>query len=150
MLQENILAAIKDAMRAKDSLRLNALRGIKSAFTNELVALRRTPQDVLSDDEAVAVISRLTKQRKDSIDQFTKGGRPDLAQKEAEELAILQEFLPAMMSRDEILEIVKDKQTAMGVTDKAKAGMLIGAVMKELKGKADGAVVKEVVESLFG
>jgi hypothetical protein len=150
MLQENISAAIKDAMRAKDSLRLNALRGIKSAFTNELVALRRTPQDVLSDDEAVAVISRLTKQRKDSIDQFTKGGRPDLAQKEAEELAILQEFLPAMMSRDEILKIVKNKQAAMGVTDKAKAGMLIGAVMKELKGKADGAVVKEVVESLFG
>jgi hypothetical protein len=149
MLQENISAAIKDAMRAKDSLRLNALRGIKSAFTNELVARRRTPQDVLSDDEAVAVISRLTKQRKDSIDQFTKGGRPDLAQKEAEELAILQEFLPAMMSRDEILKIVKNKQAAMGVTDKAKAGMLIGAVMKELKGKADGAVVKEVVDSLF-
>ncbi len=137
-------------MRAKDSLRLNALRGIKAAFTNELVAKKRTPQDSLSDEEALAVITRMTKQRRDSIDQFTKGGRPDLAEKEAEELAILETFLPTQMSREEVLQAVKAKQAEMGVTDKAKAGMLIGALMKDLKGKADGKVVKEVVEGLFG
>ncbi len=149
MLQETIASAIKDAMRARDSLRLNALRGIKTAFTNELVAQKRTPQDALSDEDAIAVITRLAKQRKDSIDQFTSGGRPELAEKEAQELAILEEFLPQMMSRDEILLVVQAKQAALGITDKAKAGMLIGAVMKELKGKADGRDVKEVVETLF-
>lgn len=136
-------------MRARDPLRLNALRSIKTAFTNELVAQKRTPQDSLSDEEAIGVIARLAKQRKDSIDQFTQGGRPDLAEKEAQELTILEEFLPRQMSRDEILAAVKAKQAEMGVTDKAKAGMLIGALMKDLKGKADGKVVKEVVESLF-
>ncbi|MDZ4701801.1 MAG: GatB/YqeY domain-containing protein [Rhodothermales bacterium] len=150
MLQETISNAIKDAMRAKDSLRLNALRGIKTAFTNELVATKRTPQDTLTDDEAITVIARMTKQRRDSIDQFTKGGRLDLAEKEAEELAILETFLPTQLSREDVLQIVKAKQAELGVTDKAKAGMLIGALMKELKGKADGKLVKEVVESLFG
>ncbi|MEZ4701050.1 MAG: GatB/YqeY domain-containing protein [Rhodothermales bacterium] len=149
MLQEKIANAIKDAMRARDPLRLNALRSIKTAFTNELVAQKRTPQDSLSDEEAIGVIARLAKQRKDSIDQFTQGGRPDLAEKEAQELTILEEFLPRQMSRDEILAAVTAKQAEMGVTDKAKAGMLIGALMKDLKGKADGKVVKEVVESLF-
>ena len=136
-------------MRAKDSLRLNALRGIKTAFTNELVASKRTPQDTLTDEEAITVIARMTKQRRDSIDQFTKGGRLDLAEKEAEELAILETFLPAQMSREEVLHAVKAKQAEMGVTDKAKAGMLIGALMKDLKGKADGKMVKEVVETFF-
>ena len=150
MLQESIANAIKDAMRAKDSLRLNALRGIKTAFTNELVASKRTPQDTLTDEEAITVIARMTKQRRDSIDQFTKGGRPDLAEKEAEELAILETFLPTQLSREDVLQIVKAKQAEMGVTEKGKAGMLIGALMKDLKGKADGKIVKEVVESLFG
>ena len=149
MIQEKILSEIKAAMKAKDRDRLSVLRGIKTAFTNALVASSRTPQDTLTDEEALKVITKLAKQRKDSIKQFTDGGRPELAEKEAIELAILEEFLPELMSRQDIETFVKAKKDEMGLTDPSKKGMLIGASMKELKGKADGSLVREVVESLF-
>ncbi|MFK7847593.1 MAG: GatB/YqeY domain-containing protein [Rhodothermales bacterium] len=147
MIQEQIIASIKDAMRAKDKTRLNVLRGIKTAFVNELVASKRTPQDTLSDEEATTVLSRLAKQRKESITQFTKGDRPELAAQEASELVILEEYLPEMMSADDVRKIVEEKKTALGITDKSKMGMLMGMLMKELKGKADGNVVRQAVEA---
>ena len=136
-------------MLAKDTLRLSVVRGLVSAFTNELVAKNRKPTDELSDEDVFAVIRRAVKQRKDSIDQFTKGGRPELAADESAELKVLETYLPQMMSKDEIRKIAEAKKVELGITDKAKLGQFIGAVMKELKGKADGADVKEVVESLF-
>ena len=147
MIQEQILANIKDAMRARDKIRLEVLRGIKTAFVNELVASKRTPQDVLSDEEATTVLTRLAKQRRDSIAQFTKGGRPELAEKEASELAILETYLPEQMSAEDVRKIVEAKKVALGVTDKSKMGMLMGILMKELKGKADGNVVRQAVEA---
>jgi uncharacterized protein YqeY len=149
MIQDNIKASIKEAMKAKESLKLEVLRSIQAAFTNELVATKRTPHDEISDEEALAVITRLAKQRKDSIEQYTQGGRADLAESEQAELEILQEYLPDMMDEDEIMKIVQAKKTELGVEDKSKMGMLIGALMKELKGKADGGDVKRIVESLF-
>ena len=146
MIQEQILAGIKDAMRAKDKTRLNVLRGIKTAFVNELVASKRTPQDTLTDEEALTVLSRMAKQRKESIVQFTKGGRQELADQEASELTILEAFLPRQMSEDEIHAAVEAKKAALGVTDKSKMGMLMGVLMKELKGKADGNMVRQAVE----
>ena len=149
MLHEQIKTDIKEAMRAKDATRLEVLRGVLAAFTNELVATGKTPQDTLPDEQALAVIKRLAKQRKDSIGQFEKGGRDDLAQKEKEELEVLQTFLPKMMEREEIEAIARAKKEELGIEDKSKMGVLMGALMKELKGKADGADVKVVVESLF-
>ncbi len=148
-LQTKIKEGIKEAMKAKDSVRLETLRGISSALTNELVTKGKTPQDNISDEDAVAVISRLAKQRKDSISQFKAGGREDLVEVEESQLLILEEFLPTLMSREEILPIAIAKKAELGVTDKTKAGQLTGALMKDLKGKADGGLVKEVVESLF-
>lgn len=149
MIQQKIKDEIKQAMRDKDALRLSVLRGLSAAFTNELVAKMRMPQDPLADEEAMAVIKRTVKQRKDSIDQFTKGGREDLANDEKAELAILETYLPAMMSKEDIKVIALRKKEEMGVTDKAKAGQLTGAVLKETKGMADGGDVKAVVDSLF-
>lgn len=134
---------------AKDTVKLTVIRGLVSGFTNELVSLGRTPQSELSDEEVLAVIRRSVKQRKDSIDQFTKGGRADLAEAEQAELAILEKYLPAMMSVDEIKKIAEAKKAEMGITDKSKVGMLMSALMKDLKGKADGGDVKTVVEGLF-
>lgn len=148
-LQTTIKDSIKEAMIAKDSVRLNTLRGLSAAFTNENVAKKRKPDTELSDDEVLDVIRRGVKQRKDSIDQFTKGGRADLAESEQAELAILQAYLPQMMSRDEIHAFVEAKKAEMGAFDASKKGVIMGMIMKELKGKADGAEVKEVVESLF-
>ena len=149
MLHTDIKEKIKDAMRAKDALRLEVLRGMTTAFVNELVAMRRTPQEFLEDDKALTVVKRLVKQRKDSHEQFTAGGRPELAAKEAAELDILSEFLSAMMGRDAILEIAKKKQAELGITDKSGMGKLMGAIIKETQGAADGSDVKAVVESLF-
>ncbi len=148
-LHEQIKGQIKEAMMAKDTVRLTTLRGLVSAFTNELVATQRKPQDFLTDEEVLAVIRRNVKQRKDSIQQFTSGGRADLAESEQAELTILEKFLPQMMSRDDIKAVVDAKKTELGINDKSQVGLLMKTVMTELKGKADGMDVKAVVEGLF-
>jgi len=149
MIQKNISEQIKQAMLAKDALRLNVLRGLSSAFVNELVAQKKKPQEEISDEDAIDIIRRAVKQRKDSIEQFKKGGREDLVKSEESELIILQTYLPQMMSVDEIKKVVETKKTELGITDKSKVGLLMSAIMKELKGKADGGDVKKIVEELF-
>ena len=148
-IQETIKEQIKDAMRARATLRLEVLRGISTAFVNELVAERRTPQDSLEDEKALVVLKRLVKQRKDSSEQFRAGGRPELADKEDAELLIIGEFLPAMMSKDEIRKIAEAKKAELGVTDKSGMGKFIGAILKECNGRADGGDVKAVAEELL-
>lgn len=148
-LQTKISNQIKEAMMAKEQVRLDTLRSVKSAFTNELVAKGKKPTEELSDEEALTVIMRLSKQRKDSIEQFTKGGRPELAEEEQAQLSVLEHFLPQMMSKGEVMTIAQAKKSELGIEDKSKAGILMSNVMKELKGKADGTLVKEVVDSLF-
>ncbi len=148
-LHETIKGQLKESMKAKDAVRLRTVRALLTAFMNELVATSRTPQDTLTDDEVLAVIKRAAKQRKESITQFEANDRPELAVPEKEELVILEEYLPQMMSQEEIKPIAEDKKAELGIDDKAKMGMLVGAVMKELAGKADGGDVKNVVESLF-
>ena len=148
-LHEQIKGELKDAMRAKDEVKLRTVRGMLTAFTNELVATSRKPQDMLTDEEVIAVIRRLSKQRKESITQFVAGSREDLAIGEREELAVLEAYLPQMMSQEDILKIAEAKKAELGITDKAKLGQFVGTLMKELKGKADGNDVKEVAESLF-
>jgi len=148
-LHESLRESLKAAMKAKDAVTLRTVRSIMTACTNELVASGRTPQDMLSDDEVLLVIKRLSKQRKESILQFESNGRPELAGPEHEELAVLEAYLPTMMTREAILPVAEAKMAELGVTDKSKLGILVGAVMKELGGKADGGDVKAVVESLF-
>ena len=150
MIHTDIHEQIKEAMRAKDALRLSVLRGLLAAFTNEAVAKKRKPHELLSDEEALAVIKRAGNQRRDSIEQFSKGNRKDLADKETAELNLLEEYLPAQMSREDIEKVAKAKKEALGITDKKDMGRLMGAVMAELKGQADGGDVKAVVENLLG
>lgn len=149
MLHEQIKSGIKEAMLAKDALKLKAFRAMSAAFTNELVAKNKKPQDMLTDEEAIAVITRLAKQRKDSIEQFKKGGREDLVKDEQDELNVLETFLPKLMDKSEVEKIAQAKKEELSITDATKKGMLMSALMKDLKGKADGTTVKEVVDSLF-
>ena len=148
-LHEQIKNEIKEAMKAREEIRLATVRSISAAMTNELVAKRMKPDEMLSDEEALAVIKRLVKQHQDSIEQFRAGDRADLAEAEEAALKILNVYLPAQMSAEQIREIAEAKKAEMGVTDKTKLGILVGAVMKETKGQADGNVVKEIVENLF-
>ena len=96
---------IKEAMMTKNALRLKASRAMSAAFTNELVAKNKKPQEMLTDEEATAVIARMAKQRKDSIEQFKKGNRDDLVKEEQAELSILETYLPKLMDKREVEEI---------------------------------------------
>lgn len=148
-LHENIKSSLKDALKAKEEVRLRTIRSMLTAFTNEAVATGGTPQTVLPDEQTLGVIKRLAKQRKESIVQYEAANRPELAVPEKEELTVLESYLPQMMSQDEIRPIAEAKKAELGIEDKSKMGMLMGAIIKELSGKADGGDVKAVVESLF-
>jgi uncharacterized protein YqeY len=149
MISTDIREKLKDAMRSKDQVALNTYRGIISAFTNELVSAGKTPQDEVTDDIALSVIKKTIKQRKDAIQQFETAGRTDLAEDDKAQLALLEVFQPAQMNEDDIRTIAMVKKVELGITDKTKLGILVGAVMKETAGNADGQVVKAIVESLF-
>jgi uncharacterized protein len=146
-MQDKIKAEIKAAMIAKEMDKLQVLRLISAAFTNELVSQGRPPTEPLSDEDCMKVLKRMAKQRKDSIEQFTAGGRPDLADSEKTELAIVEALLPAQMSEKEIEDKVKERLEANPI-DASKKGMFIGAMMKELGDTADGMTVKAVVDRL--
>ncbi len=147
-LHKQIKDQIKEAMINKDQLKLTVLRNITATFMNEMVA-KKVTGDEISDEDAITIIRRLVKQRKDSIEQFTKGGRADLAQNEEAEMKILEAFLPQLMSKEEVENFVKGKISGAGEIDKTKLGQFMGTIMKDLKGKADGMMVKEVIESLI-
>ncbi len=151
MLHQTIKDDIKTALRAKDTLRLEVLRGLNALITNEMISSRSSDAS-LPDDKVLALIRRSAKQRKDSIEQFDKGGRADLADKERTELIILESFLPTMMSREEIKiaasRTIEELRTSVRLDPKA-GGKIVGMIMKELSGKADGGDVKAVVEDLL-
>ena len=149
MLQDTINTDLVTAMKAKEILKVEVLRGIKAAFTNELVATKRMPTDKLPDTDAIAVIRREVKKRKEAYEAFAAGNRPELAQKEKDEQAILDQYLPALMPKDDVMKVALAKKIEMGITDKKEMGRFMGALMKDLAGKADGGDVKEVVASLF-
>ena len=144
-----IKASLPEVMKSKDAVKLRTVRSMLTAFTNESVATGGTPQDMLDEAATMAVIKRLAKQRKDSIEQYEAAGRTDLAEPEKEELMVLESYLPQTMSQEQIRPIAEAKKAELGVDDKSKMGILIGAVMEETAGLADGGDVKAVVESLF-
>lgn len=148
-LHQQVKDELKVALKAREEVRLRTIRSMLTAFTNESVATGKTPQDMLDDEKVLAVIKRLAKQRKDSIEQYEAAGRNELAQVEKDELEILESYLPQMMSQDEIRPLAEAKKVELGIDDKSKMGLLMGALMKDLQGKADGGDVKAVVESLF-
>lgn len=146
-MQNTIKDKLKEAMIAKNEVAVLTLRNIMSSFTNELVSKGKKPTDVLTDEECLTVIARLAKQRRDSIEQFNAGGRADLAENEMAELSVINEFLPAQMSEAEITEFLKN-YIANNAIDPEKKGQALGGIMKELKGKADGSLVKQIFDQL--
>lgn len=148
-MQEQIRAELTKAMKERNELTLRVLRRIIASITNELVSKGKKPQEKMTDEEVIAVIKKMVKQGKDSIEQFSKGGRNDLVENEQNELNVLERYLPQMMSEEKIKELAIAKKDELGVVDKSKAGILVGTVLKETKGSADGQIVKKIVDSLF-
>lgn len=147
-LKSQIVDDMTAAMKAGKEMQKDVLRMLKAEIMKEEVS--GSEKKELEDAEVMKIVKRMIKQRKDSIEQFEKGGRGELAEKEKAEIAILEAYLPAQMSEEEIAAVVAKKKEELGVDDKSKMGMLIGAVMKEVGDKAEGGIVKNIVEKSFG
>ena len=141
-LLERLNTDMKQAMKEKDKEKLSVIRMIKSSLQNEAI---KTKTD-LSEDEELTVLSRELKQRKDSLHEFKNAGRDDLANKLQAEIAIVEQYMPAQLSEDEISEIVKQTISEVGASSKAEMGKVMGALMPKVKGKADGSLVNKLVQ----
>src|SRR5436305_2483557 len=148
-LQQSVDSDLKEAMRAKDAAKLGVLRMLKSALKYAAIA-KSGAEAELSDAEAVQVIRKQAKQRQDSIESFEKGGRAELAEKEKEELAILNSYLPQAMSADELAKIVRETITEVGATSKAQMGTVMKALQAKIGGRADGKMLSAEVQKQLG
>ena len=144
-LQERVDADLKDAMRAKHTARVGVLRMLKSAFKYAAIA-KSGAEAELSDAEAVQVIRKQAKQRQDSIESFEKGGRAELADKEKEELSILNTYLPQQLGVDELAKIVRETIAEVGATSKAQMGAVMKVLQAKVGGRADGRTLSAEVQ----
>ena len=145
-LRQDIHKDIAVAMKSGDKERLSTVRMLMSAIKYKEVDAHRE----LTDEETIAVISSLVKQRQDSIEQFTKGNRLDLVEKESKELEVLRTYLPPQLSEAEVRDIIKKAVAETGATGQKDMGKLMKVVMPQVKGKADGKMVNDIVKEILG
>jgi len=145
-IKEKILDDLKSAMKSKDSGRLLVLRSLKAKILEKEISERKGGESTLSDEQIIEVLMKAAKQRKESIEQFESGGRDDLANQEKQELSIIEQYLPEMMSDDEIRKAVRDQISQMGASSPGDMGKVMGALMGKLKGKAEGSLISSIVK----
>ena len=148
-LSDRISDDIKDAMRARDKVRLRTLRSLRAALLEAEIAEREGGEADLSDQQELAVVRKQAKQRKDALAQYEEAGRDDLVQKEHEELVVIQEYLPQPMSDDALRAKMEAFAEEVGATSMADMGKLMGRAMGALRGKADGGRVQQVAQAIL-
>ena len=141
-LLDRLTVDMKEAMKNKEKQRLSVIRMVKSALQNEAIKLGKE----LTDDEALTVLNRELKQRKDSLHEFEKANREDLAENVREEVVILNAYMPEQLSEEKVAEIVQQTIQDVGASTKADMGKVMGAIMPKVKGKTDGTIVKRLVQ----
>lgn len=146
-LEQNIMGELKTAMLAKNEVALRSLRAIKAAIL--LAKTAEGSKGDITEEEEIKLLQKLVKQRKDSLDIFTAQNRPDLAAKEAEEIAVIEKFLPAQLSADELKAIITGIIASTGATGPTDMGKVMGAASKQLAGKADGKTISAIVKELL-
>lgn len=149
---EKIRQIIQEALRSKDERRLLTLRGLSAAFHNKALEKRAKSgkEEELSEEEEIAVLRTEVKKRRDAIQEFEKGGRQDLAEKEAAELKILEEYLPQELSDEEIEKIVKEVTAGLGEVTPKDFGRVMGEAMKRIGGQASGDRVSNAARKILG
>jgi len=145
-LKENLLSDIKGALKAKESLKLNTIRGLVSEIKNREIDLRRE----LGGDEIISIISTQIKKRKEAAALFKKGGRNDLFEQESQEMVILQEYLPEQVSEDELRRRVQEVITELGIAEMKDLGRVMKVIIPEFKGRADNGQIKNLVAECLG
>lgn len=146
-LKDRITEDIKLAMKAKDKVRLETVRSIKKSILEKEVSVRPNGQETLTEEQEMEVLVQLAKQRRDSIAQYQQAGRTDLVEQETQELAILEEYLPKQLSDAEIGQVIDDLIRQVGATSAKDLGKVMGPAMQQLKGKADGKKVQDMVKA---
>jgi uncharacterized protein YqeY len=146
-IYDQINEQLKTAMKARDKERLGALRGIRTAFINEL---KKNNAESLTDDQCVDLLRGLSKQRKDSIQSYVDAGREDLAEVERVELAVIEEFLPKLADESATRAMVQAAIAKVGATDSRQLGRVMGVLMKEHRGEIDGGLAKTIAAELLG
>ncbi|OIJ16152.1 hypothetical protein BKP35_04020 [Anaerobacillus arseniciselenatis] len=141
-LLDRLTVDMKEAMKNKEKQRLSVIRMVKSALQNEAIKLGKE----LTDDEALTVLNRELKQRKDSLHEFEKANREDLAKNVREEVVILNAYMPEQLSEEKVAEIVQQTIQEVGASTKADIGKVMGAIMPKVKGKTDGTIVNRLVQ----
>jgi uncharacterized protein YqeY len=147
-LTEKISADLITAMKTKDKVALEAIRAAKTAFT--LARAEKGADSVLTGDEELKIIQKLVKQRRESADIYKAQNRPDLFEKEEQEANVLEKYLPAKMSEEELTKVLKDIIERVGAKTQADMGKVMGIATKELAGKADGKEVSAKVKQMLG
>ena len=143
---EEISVQMKDALKARDEIRLRALRGIRAAFLTEM---KRDGAERLSDEVCTALLRRLEKQRHESIEAFEQADRPERAEAERAELGVIQEFLPSLADEDQTRAWVQEAINATSASAAGDAGRVMATVMKAHKGEVDGALARRVAEEIL-
>ena len=146
-LKDRISEEIKTAMKAKDKVRLETVRSIKKVILEKESSLRAQGQETLTENQEIEVLSQLAKQRRDSIEQYSKAGRDDLAAQESQELAIIEEYLPKQLSDEEVAAVVDEIIASVGATEAKDMGKVMGPTMQKLKGRADGQKIQAMVKA---
>jgi hypothetical protein len=146
-LKDRITEDIKLAMKAKDKVRLETVRSIKKSILEKEVSVRPSGQETLTEQQEMEVLVQLAKQRRDSIAQYQQAGRTDLVDQETQELAILEEYLPKQLSDAEIGQVIDDLIRQVEATSAKDVGKVMGPAMQQLKGKADGKKVQDMVKA---
>jgi uncharacterized protein len=146
-LRERIDAEIKAAMKSKDKVRLETVRSIKKFILEKEVSVRPSGQDALTEAQEMEILMQIAKQRRDSIEQYSKAGRAELAAQEAAELAIVEEYLPQQMSDEEVSAVIDEVIASVGATSAKDMGKVMGVAMQQLKGKADGKKIQDAVKA---
>jgi len=148
--KDRITEDIKNAMKAKDKVRLETVRSIKKAILDKEVSVRPSGQEALTEAQEIELLVQLAKQRRDSIAQYQQAGRSDLVDQEAQELAILEEYLPQQLSDEDIEAAIDAIIAQVGATTAKEMGKVMGPAMQQLKGKADGKKVQDMVKAKLG
>ena len=146
-LEQQVMTEMVTAMKAKDEATLRALRAIKAAII--IAKTAEGAKGEISETEEQKMLQKLVKQRKDSLEIFTTQNRPELAQKEMEEIAVIEKFLPKQMGADELKAAVEKVIAEMGATSPADMGKVMGAATKQLAGQADGKAISALVKELL-
>lgn len=146
-LKDQITTDIKNAMKAKDKVRLETVRSIKKLILEKEVSVRPEGQSELTEAQELEVLTQLAKQRRDSIDQYRQAGREDLAESEAQELAVIEEYLPQQLTDEEVGAVIDEIIAETQAQSAKDMGKVMGPAMQRLKGKADGKKVQEIVKA---